>query len=204
MKRWTQIALAALLALPALASAAYPPVGSPAPDFSLTNEKGKTVHLKDYRGHLVVLEWTNPECPFVHKHYDSGNMQNLQRKYTADGVVWLTINSAAPGSDACIATPKDARVFKAERKADMTALLLDPHAKVARAYGAKNTPTLFVLDQAGRVAYEGAIDDRPTPDAADVKGARNYVAEALDELRAGRPVAVPHTRAYGCHIEYAD
>ncbi|MGH7442762.1 MAG: redoxin domain-containing protein [bacterium] len=200
MKRFLGLALG-LLALPALALAAYPPVGSVAPNFVLSSQSGKTVQLYDLRGKLVVLEWTNPGCPFVHKHYDSGNMQRLQRKYTDDGVVWLTIDSSAEGSQGCM-DAKEARTFIKKRKAAMTDLLLDPKGKAGREYGAKNTPTMFVINKTGHIVYEGAIDDKPSTDLADIPGARNYVAEALDAVRDGRPVRVTATRAYGCSIKY--
>lgn len=195
-------AAAALIALPALAFAAYPPVGSVAPDFSLPSQSGKAVRLSDYRGKTVVLEWTNPGCPFVHKHYDSGNMQGLQRKYTAKGVEWLTIDSSAPGNQGCLEDPAAARDFIKERRASMSALLLDLKGRVGREYGAKNTPTMFVITPSGRIAYEGAIDDKPSADTADVPVAHNYVAAALDELGEGKAVSVTHTRAYGCGIKY--
>ncbi len=204
MKRWMAFALGAFLALPTLGRAQYPAVGSPAPGFTLKDAHGREVSLAAFRGKLVVLEWVNPDCPFVHKHYDSGNMQRLQSRYTRRGGVWLSIDSSGPGSEGCLKDPQAARAFIRERRAHMTDLLLDPRGLAGRAYGAKNTPTMFVIDRAGRIAYEGAIDDKPGTDPAEIPGARNYVSEALDELLAGRPVKVPATRAYGCHIPYAD
>jgi len=188
----------------ALAAQAYGgvAVGSAAPDFSLKNQAGKTVHLSDFKGKLVVLEWVNPDCPFVHKHYDSGNMQGLQKKYTAKGVEWLTIDSSAEGSEGYLGGPKDAKAFIKERHAAMSDLLLDHAGAVGMAYGAKTTPTMFVIRRDGRVAYEGAIDDKASTDVADVPTAKNYVAVALDEIEAGKPVTVTQTRSYGCSIKY--
>ncbi|HTB21884.1 MAG TPA: thioredoxin family protein [bacterium] len=198
-----RILLSALFAL-ALASSARASVavGAPAPDFSLMSASGKTVQLSDYRGKLVVLEWVNSGCPFVHKQYDSDNMQRLQRKYTDEGVVWLTISSSCQGKEGYFAEPKDARAFIKERNAAMTALLLDHKGVVGREYGAKTTPDMVVLTKKGTVAYEGAIDDKPSTDLADIPGAHNYVAAALDALMDGRPVAVTQTRSYGCSIKY--
>jgi peroxiredoxin len=192
---------AALMALCSVARAVVA-VGAPAPGFSLMSSTGKTVDLKDFSGKLVVLEWTNPVCPFVRKHYDSGNMQKLQAGYTAKGVIWLAIDSSAKGKEGYLATPKDAAAFITGHHAAMTALLLDPKGKVGRAYGAKTTPGMVVLAKDGTLAYEGAIDDKPSTDQADIAGAHNYVAAALDELLAGKPVSVPQTRSYGCSVKY--
>jgi peroxiredoxin len=192
---------AALMAISHAASAAAL-AGAPAPDFSLMSSTGKVVDLKDFSGKLVVLEWTNPGCPFVKKHYGSGNMQKLQKAYTAKGVAWLTISSSAKGKEGYLAAPADAAAFIDKNHAFMTALLLDPQGKVGRAYGAKTTPAMVVLAKDGTIAYEGAIDDKPSTDQADIAGAHNYVAAALDELLAGKPVSVPQTRSYGCSIKY--
>lgn len=196
----------AFAALPAFSAPARAgvAVGAPAPDFSLESASGKTVRLDAFKGRLVVLEWTNEGCPFVHKHYDSGNMQKLQKEYTARGVVWLTISSSCEGSQGYFATPKDAAAFIRERHAHMTALLLDHQGVVGREYGAKTTPDMVVIAKDGSVAYEGAIDDRPSTDLSDIPGAHNYVATALDEILAGKPVSVPQTRSYGCSIKYSD
>jgi peroxiredoxin len=194
-------ALAALLALSGFARANVD-IGAPAPGFALRSASGKIVKLSDFRGKLVVLEWVNEGCPFVHKQYDSDNMQHLQKEYTAKGVAWLTISSSAKGEEGYFATPQDAAAFIAERHAAMTALLLDHKGIVGRKYGAKTTPDMVVLAKDGTVAYEGAIDDKPSTDVADIPGAHNYVAAALDELMAGQPVSVPQTRSYGCSIKY--
>jgi peroxiredoxin len=178
-----------------------PPVGSAAPDFSLTDAKGKTHSLSQYKGKYVVLEWFNPECPFVKKHYGSGNMQKLQQEYTGKGVVWLTIDSNAPGTEGSI-TPEEAQKITASWKAHQTALLLDPEGKAGRAYGAKNTPNMVVIDPAGKIAYEGAIDSKATPNPADIPNSTNYVKAALDESLTGRPVSNPTTKPYGCSVKY--
>jgi len=194
-------AFAALASLSFSALAAVA-VGAPAPTFSLMSSTGKVVSLKDFSGKLVVLEWTNPGCPFVKKHYGSGNMQKLQKDYTAKGVIWLTISSSAKGKEGYLAAPADAAAFIEKNHAAMTALLLDPQGKVGRAYGAKTTPAMVVLAKDGTIAYEGAMDDKPSTDQADIAGAHNYVAAALDELMADKPVSVPQTRSYGCSIKY--
>jgi peroxiredoxin len=178
-----------------------PVPGAPAPVFSLPDIDGKTVSLNDYAGKIVVLEWTNNGCPFVGKHYDSGNMQALQRKSAAAGIVWLTIASSAPGEEGYV-TPAEAKADLARWRAAPTDFLLDPEGNVGHLYEARATPNMVVIDRNGRVAYMGAIDDTPSTRLADVKTAKNYVAAALDEIAAGRPVSVAVTRAYGCSIKY--
>lgn len=178
-----------------------PPVGSAAPDFSLTDANGKTHSLSQYQGKYVVLEWFNPECPFVKKHYGSGNMQKLQQQYTGKGVVWLTIDSNAPGTEGNI-SPEQAEKITASWKTRQTALLLDPEGKAGRAYGAKNTPNMVVIDPEGKIAYEGAIDSKATPNPADIPNSTNYVKAALDESLAGKPVKTPQTKPYGCSVKY--
>src|SRR5204863_4017617 len=163
------------------------PVGSTAPDFSLTDAKGEAHSLSQYKGKYVVLEWFNPECPFVKKHYGSGNMQKLQQQYTDKGVVWLTIDSNAPGTEGNI-TPDQAQKIMASWKTKQTALLLDPESKVARSYGAKNTPDMVVINPEGKIAYEGASDSKATPNPADIPNSTNYVKVALDESLEGKPV----------------
>ncbi|GGF31289.1 thioredoxin family protein [Aliidongia dinghuensis] len=177
-------------------------IGAPAPDFSARDTKGALVHLSDYRGRVVVLEWTNDACPFVAKHYRSGNMQALQRTYTGEGVVWLTVASSAEGEPGYV-TPAEADRDTAARDAAPTAVLLDPGGTVGRLYGARATPHMFVIDKAGQLVYRGAIDDMPSTNPADVAIAHNYVKAALDETLAGRPVAVSATTAYGCSVKYA-
>ena len=178
-----------------------PPVGSSAPDFSLTDAKGKAHSLSEYKGKYVVLEWFNPECPFVKKHYGSGNMQKLQEDYTGKGVVWLTIDSSAPGTEGNL-TPEQAQKKMTEWKTRQTALLLDPEGKAGRAYGAKNTPDMIVINPEGKIVYEGAIDSKETPNPADISNSTNYVKVALDESMAGKSVSTSSTKPYGCSVKY--
>ena len=181
---------------------ASPKVGAPAPAFTANATTGKAVSLADQRGKLVVLEWTNHDCPYVVKHYSTSNMQALQREATGQGVVWLTIISSAPGTQGHVSAAQ-ADELTASRKASPTAVLLDPTGTVGKAYGATNTPHMFVIDKAGTLMYAGAIDDKPTTRKGDVQGAQNYVREALAAVAAGQPVKTPVTRAYGCTVKYA-
>jgi peroxiredoxin len=194
------IAVATLIA-GTICRADVPPVGSAAPEFSLPDSNGKTHSLSQYKGKYVVLEWFNPECPFVKKHYGSGNMQKLQEEYTGKGVVWLTIDSNAPGSEGNM-TPEQAQKVSASWKTHQTALLLDPESNVARSYGAKNTPDMIVISPEGKIVYEGAIDSKPTPNPNDIPSSTNYVKVALDESLAGKPVSNPATKPYGCSVKY--
>jgi len=198
--RLTLLALATLIST-ALFAADSPPVGAPAPDFSLTDSKGKTQTLSQYKGKYVVLEWFNPDCPFVKKHYGSGNMQKLQQEYTGKGVVWLSIDSSAPGLEGNL-SPEQAEKKMSEWKTKQTALLLDPDGKAGQAYGAKNTPHMFIINPEGKVIYEGAIDSKPSPNAADIASSTNYVKVALDESLSGKPVSTPSSRPYGCSVKY--
>jgi peroxiredoxin len=199
----TKLILVALTSIfsTALQASDSPPVGSAAPDFSLTDAKGKAHALSEYKGKYVVLEWFNPECPFVKKHYGSGNMQKLQQNFTSKGVTWLTIDSSAPGKEGNL-TPEQANKTVTDWKAHSTALLLDPEGKAGRAYGAKNTPHMFVINPEGKIIYEGAIDNKPTPYPEDIPQATNYVKVALDESMAGKPVTTPSSRPYGCSVKY--
>ena len=201
MKTKSILTILASLATTTLLALDSPPVGSAAPDFSLTDAKGQTYSLSQYKGKYVVLEWFNPECPFVKKHYGSGNMQKLQEEYTSKGVVWLTIDSNAPGSEGNM-TPEQAEKVTTTWKTHQTALLLDPEGKAGRAYGAKNTPNMVVISPEGKIAYEGAIDSKATPNPADIPNSTNYVKVALDESLAGKPVTTANTRPYGCGIKY--
>lgn len=185
----------------AVFAADAPPVGGAAPEFSLPDAQGKAHSLADYKGKYVVLEWFNPECPFVKKHYGSDNMQKLQKQYTEKGVVWLTIDSNAPGTEGNI-TAEQAQKIMSGWKTHQTALLLDPDGKVGRAYGAKNTPNMVIINPDGKVVYEGAIDSKATPNPADIPTSTNYVKSALDESLAGKPVSNPTTRPYGCSVKY--
>lgn len=177
-------------------------VGAPAPDFTATDSNGKPVQLSALKGKTVVMEWTNNGCPYVKKHYGSGNMQALQKKYTGEGVVWLTVASSPQGEQGFV-TAAEANDDTKTRGAAPTAVLMDSKSNIARLYGAQVTPHMFVIDAKGAVAYAGAIDDKPSANPADVKVAKNYVAAALDEIKAGKPVTTASTRAYGCTVKYA-
>jgi hypothetical protein len=177
-------------------------VGAPAPAFSATATTGKPVSLADYSGKIVVLEWTNHECPYVRKHYESGNMQALQKEATGEGVIWLSIISSARGEQGSVSAGQADELTKT-RGAAPTAVLLDPTGVVGKMYGATNTPHMYVIDKAGVLQYAGAIDDRPTTRKSDVPGAQNYVRLALASVAAGQPVKTPITRAYGCTVKYA-
>jgi peroxiredoxin len=201
MKTKSIFTILASLATTTLLALDSPPVGSAAPDFSLTDAKGKTHSLSQYQGKYVVLEWFNPECPFVKKHYGSGNMQKLQQEYTGKGVVWLTIDSNAPGTEGNL-TSEQAVQKMTEWKTHQTSLLLDPEGKAGRAYGAKNTPNMVVINPEGKLIYEGAIDSKATPNPADIPNSTNYVKVALDESLAGKPVTTANTRPYGCSVKY--
>ena len=185
----------------ALFAADSPAVGTNAPDFSLTDSKGKTQSVSQYKGKYVVLEWFNPECPFVKKHYGSGNMQKLQTEFTSKGIVWLTIDSNAPGLEGNL-TAEQANAKIAEWKTKQTALVLDPDGKAGRAYGAKNTPHMFVINPEGKIVYEGAIDSKATPNPSDIANSTNYVKVALEESLAGKTVSNANTRPYGCSVKY--
>jgi peroxiredoxin len=184
-----------------LYAADVPPVGSAAPDFSAPDTNGKTHSLSQYKGKYVVLEWFNPECPFVKKHYGSDNMQKLQQEYTGKGVVWLTIDSNAPGSEGSLSADAASKVMNGW-KTRQTALLLDPEGKAGRAYGAKNTPNMVVINPEGKIVYEGAIDSKATPNPADIPSSTNYVKVALDESLEGKPVTTSTTKPYGCSVKY--
>ena len=201
MKTKLLTALLTLAASAALLAADSPAVGTAAPDFSLTDSKGKTQSVSQYKGKYVVLEWFNPDCPFVKKHYGSGNMQKLQEEFTGKGVVWLSIDSSAPGMEGNL-SPEQANAKMAEWKTKQTALLLDPDGKAGRTYGAKNTPQMFVINPEGKIVYEGAIDSKPSSNAADIANSTNYVKVALDESLAGKTVTTPSSRPYGCSVKY--
>jgi peroxiredoxin len=187
----------------ALFAAEAPKVGAPAPAFSLPDSNGKTHSLGDFKGKYVVLEWFNPGCPFVQKHYKSENMQQLQKQFTGKEVVWLTIDSSAPGKEGSL-TPAEANKQITDWKMKPTALLLDPDGKVGHEYAATNTPHMYVIDPKGTLIYSGAIDNKPTANPDDIQGATNYVKVALEEAMAGKPVTTSNSRAYGCSIKYAN
>src|SRR5438477_12289191 len=193
-------ALGATVALPAPGRAAAL-VGQPAPDFTEEDTSGASQALSAYKGKFVVLEWVNFECPFVGKHYRSGHMQKLQKEYTARGVVWLSVNSSAPGTQGHYTSDKVDALIK-EKGAAPTAYLLDTGGTLGRAYGAKTTPHMFVIDPRGTLIYAGGIDDTPSTDTADIATAKNYVQAALDEALAGKPVSTPSSQSYGCSVKY--
>jgi peroxiredoxin len=203
MKR---VAFSAILAAVAILAARSAPaaavVGRPAPAFTLPDSNGKAHSLAAFEGKVVVLEWWNPECPFVGKHYGSGNMQKLQKEWTAKGVVWLTVSSSAAGQQGHVDGAKANALVK-EKGAVPTAVLLDHDGKTGRAYGAKTTPHVFVVDGAGTLVYAGGVDDKPSTDQADIATARNHVAAALAEVTAGKPVTTASTQPYGCGVKYA-
>lgn len=200
MRLLVPFAVAALAASPAVADQI---TGQPAGNFRLMSADGKAVTLAQFRGKPVVLEWNNPGCPYVQKHYDSGNMQAAQAKARSMGAVWLTINSGAPGKQGHM-NGAEAKAFVAAQKAQPTAYLLDPQGRVGKGYGAKTTPHLYLIDAAGKLVYQGGIDDKPTADKADIAGARNHLLAALAEVKAGKKVSVPESRPYGCSVKYAD
>jgi len=200
MLRRPFIALSLAALLPWAAQAA-PSVGQPAPDFTLQDATGKPVRLSDFRGKHVVLEWTNPGCPYVRKHYDSGNMPATQRDAVGRGVVWLSINSTERASSEWM-EPARLVAWQKERQAAPTAVLLDEEGTVGRAYGARTTPHLYIVDPQGRLIYAGGIDSIPSANPADIAKATNYVRQALGEALAGKPVSAATTRPYGCSIKY--
>lgn len=176
-------------------------VGKKAPDFSLPDATGKTRKLKDYKGKIVVLEWFNHSCPFVKKHYGSGNMQKLQDEYGKKGVVWLSICSSAEGKQGFATGADHAKAFK-ENKSNPTAILVDSDGTVGKAYEAKATPTMYVINKKGTLVYAGAIDDKNGADPSEIKDAKNYVSAALDEVLNDKPVTTASTKAYGCGVKY--
>jgi peroxiredoxin len=196
------VLLAAALALPSSA-AAQAVVGQPAPAFTLTDSNGKPESLGSFKGKYVVLEWWNYECPFVNKHYASGNMQKLQKTWTGKGVAWLTVSSSAAGKQGHVDAAAANRLMT-EKAGASTAVLLDHDGKVGKLYGAKTTPHLFVINPKGTVVYAGGIDDKPSTDQADIATAKNYVQAALEESLAGKPVTTASAQPYGCSVKYAE
>ena len=196
------IAKSAVVLLSIIGTAlAAPQTGQPAPEFTLTDSNGKSHKLSDFKGKFVVLEWLNHGCPFVIKHYGSGNMQKLQKEYTGKDVVWLSIASSAPGKQGNM-SPEETNKTKEEKGSAASAVLLDADGTVGKLYDAKVTPELYVIDPEGVLIYMGAIDDVKSVDAADVADAKNYVKQALDEAMAGKAISEPVTTAYGCGIKY--
>jgi len=182
--------------------AAAPEVGKAAPDFETIDINGKPFKLSDHKGDIVVLEWTNHECPFVVKHYGTGNMQKVQKETTAKGVKWISINSSAIGRQGN-STPEDAAKIVEDQGAAPTAKLLDASGEIGKLYDAKTTPHMYVIDADGILAYAGAIDNNSSPNPATVEGADNYVVAAVDELIAGKAVTTAQTQPYGCSVKYA-
>lgn len=191
----------AVLVLPRLAHAAVR-IGAPAPDFTAIDSNGQAVHLADLRGRIVVLEWTNDGCPFVGKWYRSGAMQALQRDATALGAVWLTVISSAPGEQGYADGPRANELTRARHAAPVH-VLLDADGRVGHLYGAETTPHIFVIDRQGLLAYMGGADSIASTDVDDLKRAEPYAREAVEAVSAGRPVAHPITRPYGCSVKYA-
>jgi peroxiredoxin len=200
MKR-IQFALPFLLLATSLHLALALPPGSPAPDFKGVDSNGVTHSLSDYRGKYVVLEWANRGCPYEQKHYLSGNMESLQKQWTSKGVVWLSIISSAPGQQGYV-TPAEENDYLKTMKASPTAALLDPTGAIGHLYDARTTPHIFVIDPTGKLIYQGAIDNQPTPNPASLNGADNYLNDALNAAMAGKAVAVAVTKPYGCSVKY--
>lgn len=198
MMKYALIAAATMLAAPAFAAAT---VGQPAPAFTATDSNGRQVSLADFKGKTVVLEWTNADCPFVQKHYQSGNIPKLQADARKDGVVWLTVNSGAAGKQGAVTGAEAARIMRAAN-ASPSAYLLDGSGAIGQAYGAKTTPHMFVINPAGTLVYAGGIDSIPSADPADLGKAQNYVRLALADVKAGREVGTPTSKPYGCSVKY--
>jgi peroxiredoxin len=176
-------------------------IGKPAPQFKLVGIQGKEISLSEFKGKIVVLEWLNHGCPFVRKHYDTKNMQSLQKKYVSQNIIWLSIISSAPEKQGHVDS-QGALKEKADNSSLASDILLDPKGEVGKLYEAKTTPHMFIINPDGKLVYQGAIDDRPDTDKESVKGAKNYVALALDDLLAGKAVLIPSTKAYGCSVKY--
>ena len=193
--------LAIALALAAAATAQAVTVGKPAPEFAAPDLQGKAVKLSDYRGKYVVLEWTNPECPYVRRHYNSGNMPALQKELGAKDVVWLSVNSTNQASGE-FKTPQEMAKWMSEQGAAPKATLIDKDSKVGKLYDARTTPHMYVIDPQGRLIYAGAIDDKRWASEAETKKAKNHVRAALGEAMAGKPVSVAATSPYGCTVKY--
>jgi len=196
----TTLALAAFVASTTIAWA-VPEIGKPAPAFTAVDSNGKTHALGDFKGKTVILEWTNDGCPYVKKHYGAGNMQKIQKDLTAEGAVWLSVISSAPGKQGHV-DGMGANALVAAQGSAPTAVLLDPKGTIGRAYEAQTTPHMYVIDGKGVLRYMGAIDDQPNTDASTIAKARNYVREAFAAVKAGKPVATTATDPYGCSVKY--
>jgi peroxiredoxin len=194
------VAVLAMLAAPLQISAAK--IGAAAPDFTASASNGKSYRLADFRGKFVVLEWHNNGCPYTRKHYESGNMQRLQKEWTGRGVIWFTVISSAPGTQGYVTADQE-NAYMSRMHAEPTAALLDASGDLGHMYDAKTTPHMIVINPAGNIIYDGAIDDHPTSDQSDIANSKNFVNEALTEAMAGKPVDSPVTRPYGCSVKYA-
>jgi peroxiredoxin len=197
--RYPLLRMGILLALMATAVAVR--IGEPAPDFTAVDSAGKSQRLSDYKGKYVVLEWHNQGCPYTKKHYESGNMQHLQKEWTGKGIVWFTVISSAPGTQGYV-TPTQENDYVKQMSAAPTAVLMDPGGTLGHLYAAKTTPHMFIIDPKGNLIYDGAIDDHPTSDQSDIATSKNYVSSALGEALAGKPVTDAATRPYGCSVKY--
>ena len=195
-------ALATTLLLSTTCAFAAPEIGSPAPQFTVTDTNGNEVSTADLVGKTVVLEWTNHGCPYVKKHYKSGNMQALQNEANNEEVVWLSIISSAEGKQGSVSA-EEANKLTTDRNAAPSHVVLDQEGTIGRAYDARTTPHMYIIDAEGKLAYMGGIDDKPTADPADIKDAQNYVRTALSEIKNGQAVSTPSSRPYGCSVKYA-
>lgn len=199
--RMARLGVTASLALLAAAAQAGVEVGAPAPDFTAVTSTGEEITLSDLRGQRVILEWTNHDCPYVRKHYRSGNMQALQKEASENGYTWLSVISSAPGKQGHVDGAKADKLSK-KRDAAPSAVVLDENGAVGKMYGARTTPHMYIVDESGTLVYAGGIDDKPTANTADIEGATNYVRQAMSELDAGKAVSVAKTRPYGCSVKY--
>jgi peroxiredoxin len=196
------VALAATVGFSSAYAQSAARVGKAAPDFTVVDVDGKNQKLSDFAGKTVILEWTNHECPYVQKHYNSANMQTLQRDMAKDGTVWLSVISSAPGEEGYADAAK-AKDLTKSRNAAPSNILLDPKGKMGRAYGAQTTPHMYIVDPKGTLVYAGAIDNKPSASSSSLNGAKNYVRQAIAELNAGKPVSEAATKSYGCSVKYA-
>jgi peroxiredoxin len=199
--RFSMLGFGLVLSLLAVAWAVR--VGEPAPGFTAVDSNGKAHSLADYKGKYVVMQWENKDCPYTKKHFASGNMQRLQKEWTAKGVVWLTVISSAPGTQGFM-TPSQENDYVKQVNAAPTAVLMDPQGTLGHLYAAKTTPHMYIIDPNGVLIYNGAIDDHPTSDPSDIPSSKNYVSMALSEAMSGKPVTEPATRPYGCSVKYAN
>lgn len=203
MKSLRHAVLRIIVVAALVASAFAVKVGDPAPGFTAVDSNGKQQSLAEYKGKYVVLEWHNQGCPYTRKHYESGNMQRLQKEWTAKGVVWLTVISSAPGTQGFV-TPTQENEYLKSMKAEPTAVIMDPNGTLGHLYSAKTTPHMYVIDPKGTLIYNGAIDDHPSSDQSDIANSKNYVSTALTESMSGKPVTDAATRPYGCSVKYKD